>query len=72
MIDPDVEYGSESGAAYHYDPMINVREIYGHMGNYRFDVESVGIRGYSLVFDEVPIEDGQMDQYKNSTDPDWP
>lgn len=72
VIDPEVKYDSESGAAYHYDPMINVREIYGHMGNYRFDVESVGIRGYSLVFDEVPIEDGQMDQYKNSTDPDWP
>jgi hypothetical protein len=72
VIDPDVTVTTEIGAAYFINPMVDMKELYGQIGNYRFDIESVGIRGYKLVFDETPIENGQMDQYTNSTDPNWP
>ncbi|MNX40626.1 hypothetical protein D3C86_710110 [compost metagenome] len=72
VIDPEVKLTTEIGAAYHINPMVDMKELYGQMGSYRFDIESVGIRGYSMVFDETPIENGQMDQYSNSTDPNWP
>jgi hypothetical protein len=72
VIDPDVTYGAATEASYYINPMVDMKELYGHMGKYRFDVASVGIRGFSLVFDQTPIEDGQMDQYQNSTDPQWP
>ncbi|ARV77300.1 virion structural protein [Pseudomonas phage Noxifer] len=64
VIDPTVTYGAETGALYHYDPMIEVKEIYDRQGAYRLDGASVGIRGFSFVWDETPITDGQMDQYK--------
>ena len=64
VIDPTVTYGAETGALYHYDPMVEVKEIYDRQGAYRLDGASVGIRGFSFVWDETPITDGQMDQYK--------
>lgn len=72
VIDPDVTYGAETGAAYHYNPMVDMKERFDMGGHYRIDVEGVGIRGFSLVFDQTPIENGQMDQFKPSTDPKWP
>lgn len=72
VIDPAIELTAETGSLYYYDPMVDVVENYGHIGTYHFDTRAIGVRGYSLVFDEAPIEDGQMDQYVNSTDPDWP
>ncbi len=72
VIDPAIELTAETGSLYYYDPMVDVVENYGHVGTYHFDTRAIGVRGYSLVFDEAPIEDGQMDQYVNSTDPDWP
>lgn len=64
VIDPTVTYGAETGALYHYDPMVEVKEIYDRPSAYRLDGASVGIRGFSFVWDETPITDGQMDQYK--------
>jgi hypothetical protein len=72
VIDPEVKLTTSMGAAYFINPMVDMKELYGQIGKYRFDVESVGIRGYKLVFDETPIENGHMDQYTNSTDPNWP
>jgi len=72
VIDPEIKYGLESKVAYHYNPMVDMRERFDMAGHYRIDTSGVSIRGFSLVFDNTPIENGQMDQYKPSTDPNWP
>lgn len=69
LIDPSVHYGAGTKANYFIDPLIEVKERYDTVGHYRLNVASVGIRGYNFSFEQNPVTDGQIELYKNPTDP---
>lgn len=72
VIDVDVQYATETGMMVYIDPMVEIRENHSNMGHYRMDIEAVGIRGFQFIFDDAPLTSGHLDQYQNSSDPQWP
>ncbi len=71
-VDAEIKYSAATHVGYRINPMVGMREQFSKAGSYRFDVSSVGIRGFKFTLDDTPVVDGQMEQYQNSTDPDWP
>lgn len=69
---PPIGLGVATDTPYAIDPTLVIREDVTSIGTFRINMHDITIRSIKLTADNTPNTSGQLDQYKNSTDPDWP